>query len=45
VALVCTTVRPDGYIDFCCQIAEANQLNIWLARVSAGKLGPGIVAF
>jgi 2-polyprenyl-6-methoxyphenol hydroxylase-like FAD-dependent oxidoreductase len=28
-------VRPDGYIGFRCQVADANQLNAWLARVRA----------
>jgi 2-polyprenyl-6-methoxyphenol hydroxylase-like FAD-dependent oxidoreductase len=32
-----TTVRPDGYIGLRCQIAEANQLSAWLARVGAGR--------
>ncbi len=37
-------VRPDGYIGFRCQVAEANQLIAWLARVGAGRPGPDSVA-
>ena len=28
-------VRPDGCIGLRCEVAEANQLNAWLARVRA----------
>jgi hypothetical protein len=38
-------VRPDGYIGFRCQVADASQLNSWLARVRAGQPEPGTVAF
>jgi len=31
-----TAVRPDGYIGFRCQTADANQLNAWLAGIGAG---------
>jgi 2-polyprenyl-6-methoxyphenol hydroxylase-like FAD-dependent oxidoreductase len=30
-------VRPDGYIGFRCQIAEAKQLNAWLGRIGRGQ--------
>jgi hypothetical protein len=33
-----TAVRPDGYIGFRRLIAEARQLNAWLARVGAASL-------
>jgi hypothetical protein len=33
-----TAVRPDGYIGFRSQTAEAGELAAWLARVSAGRL-------
>jgi len=39
-------VRPDGYIGFRCQIAEARQLSAWLARIGARDeaswRGPGL---
>jgi 2-polyprenyl-6-methoxyphenol hydroxylase-like FAD-dependent oxidoreductase len=38
-------VRPDGYIGFRCQVADASQLNAWLVRVRAGQPEPGTVAF
>ena len=33
-------VRPDGYIGFRCQTAQADQLTAWLARAGAGDQQP-----
>lgn len=35
-----TAVRPDGYIGFRGQIADASQLAVWLSRVRAGGSEP-----
>ncbi|MGZ3675587.1 MAG: FAD-dependent monooxygenase, partial [Ktedonobacterales bacterium] len=30
-------IRPDGYVGFRCGIADARQLEAWLARIGAGE--------
>lgn len=33
-------VRPDGYVGFRCQIADAGQLAAWLGQIAAGRSEP-----
>lgn len=36
-----TAVRPDGYIGFRCQVADASQLAAWLGRIAAAPRSGG----